>query len=329
MQTVGEILKNQRKARNISLKQVFQFTKLSPQYVKCIENDNYNPLPEGPYVEGYLSTYAQFLEIDANEIIEQYRYQNRDRRVSHIQDEPIKVQPKKKRVLSKKSWSLLVFFALIFTALSFFSILWHRNETPQGVSKPQKGVEKGVKTASSLTVENDSAPIKPKQDQIAPGDGPDLLKATERVHPQPPADPAPETDPKQPVTELVVVTAGPEDETEYVRSQAEAGIEILQTNACTSVEGRNPVGAGDSFPWSIPKIYIWNKLKIANPPVLIRHIYYFENRKVSEIELTIPASMWRTWSFKTIANEKLVGSWRIDITAENGNVLTSVAFQIH
>jgi len=329
MQTVGEILKNQRKAQNISLKQVFQFTKLSPQYVKCIENDDYVPLPEGPYVEGYLSAYAQFLEIDANEIIEQYRNQNRDRRVSHIQDESITVEPNKKRVLSKKSWALLVFFALILTALGFLSMLWHRNETPQGVSKPQKGVEKGVKTASSLPIKNDSAPIKPKQDPIAPGDGPDLHKATERVPPQPPADPAPETGPKQPATEPLKVTAGTEDETEYVRPQAEAGIEILQTNVCTSVEGRIPVGAGDTFPWSVPKIYIWNKLKCANPPVLIRHIYYFENRKVSEIELTIRASLWRTWSFKTIANEKLVGSWRVDVTAESGNVLTSVAFQIH
>ena len=209
------------------------------------------------------------------------------------------------------------------TPIQYNANRWRNSE------KSTRGPKHQPKAGFSTTIENYSAPIKFKKDQIAPSDEPDFLKTTERVPPQPPNDPVPETDPKQPVTESVVVMAGPEDETEYVRSQAEAGIEILQTNACTRIEDRNPVGAGDSFPWSIPKIYIWNKLKSANPPVLIRHIYFFENRKVSEIELTIRASMWRTWSFKTIANEKLVGSWRIDITTENGTVLSSVAFQIH
>ena len=121
MQTVGEILRNQRKARNISLKQIFQYTKLPPQYVKCIENDDNDPLPKGPYVEGYLSIYAQFLEIDADKIVEQYRSQNRDRGLSLLQDESIEVEPKKRRVLSKKSWFWLVFYYLDFVGIPSYS----------------------------------------------------------------------------------------------------------------------------------------------------------------------------------------------------------------
>ncbi|MFZ0134191.1 MAG: DUF2914 domain-containing protein [Desulfobacterales bacterium] len=72
MQTVGTYLKREREAKNISLGEVAQLTKISQFYLDFLEKDDYEKLPQGPYIKGYISSYARLIGSSADEALKLY-----------------------------------------------------------------------------------------------------------------------------------------------------------------------------------------------------------------------------------------------------------------
>ena len=72
MQTVGNYLRQEREAKNISLGEVAQLTKISEFYLDFLEKDDYEKLPQGPYIKGYISSYARLIGSNADEAIKLY-----------------------------------------------------------------------------------------------------------------------------------------------------------------------------------------------------------------------------------------------------------------
>ena len=72
MQTVGNYLRQEREAKNISLGEVAQLTKISKFYLDFIEKDDYEKLPQGPYIKGFISSYARLIGSNADEAIKLY-----------------------------------------------------------------------------------------------------------------------------------------------------------------------------------------------------------------------------------------------------------------
>ena len=72
METVGDYLKKQREAKNISLRKVSNLTKISEFYLDCLEKGDYEKLPQGPYIKGYISSYATLIGGNAEEALQLY-----------------------------------------------------------------------------------------------------------------------------------------------------------------------------------------------------------------------------------------------------------------
>ena len=72
MQTVGNYLRQEREAKNISLGEVAQLTKISEFYLDFLEKDDYEKLPQGPYIKGYISSYARLIGSNADQAIKLY-----------------------------------------------------------------------------------------------------------------------------------------------------------------------------------------------------------------------------------------------------------------
>lgn len=77
MNTVGIYLKNKREANNISLMEVARLTKISPVYLKHIEKNDFEKIPQGPYIKGYISSYSNAVGCDADKLISLYESENR------------------------------------------------------------------------------------------------------------------------------------------------------------------------------------------------------------------------------------------------------------
>lgn len=69
MATLGEILRDARETRDISLPQAERDTKIRQKYISALEDDNLALLPGPTYARGFLRNYASYLGIDPQEAL--------------------------------------------------------------------------------------------------------------------------------------------------------------------------------------------------------------------------------------------------------------------
>jgi cytoskeleton protein RodZ len=70
---IGQTLRQARIARGLELSDVEQETKIRAKYLAAIEDERWEVLPGDPYNRGFLVSYAQFLELDDEALVDEYR----------------------------------------------------------------------------------------------------------------------------------------------------------------------------------------------------------------------------------------------------------------
>lgn len=70
---VGTILRTARSRRKIELSEVEAATRIRLRYLNAIENEEWDILPGGVYTRGFIRTYASFLGLDGERLVEEYR----------------------------------------------------------------------------------------------------------------------------------------------------------------------------------------------------------------------------------------------------------------
>ena len=72
MGTLGRYLHDARVARGIDLREAAQQTRISSQYLRALEEENFKKLPGDVFVRGFLKNYARFLRLDEAEAMRLY-----------------------------------------------------------------------------------------------------------------------------------------------------------------------------------------------------------------------------------------------------------------
>ncbi len=70
---VGTILHRARDRRQIDLSEAEAATRIRLRYLSAIENEEWDVLPGGVYTRGFIRTYASFLGLDGERLVEDYR----------------------------------------------------------------------------------------------------------------------------------------------------------------------------------------------------------------------------------------------------------------
>jgi cytoskeleton protein RodZ len=70
---VGTFLHQARNRRQIELSEVEAATRIRLRYLSAIENEEWDVLPGGVYTRGFIRTYASFLGLDGERLVEDYR----------------------------------------------------------------------------------------------------------------------------------------------------------------------------------------------------------------------------------------------------------------
>jgi cytoskeletal protein RodZ len=70
--TIGEKLKEARHKKGLSLKEIQAELKIRTAYLEAMENDRFEDIPGETYRRAFLRTYASYLGLDADEIVEEY-----------------------------------------------------------------------------------------------------------------------------------------------------------------------------------------------------------------------------------------------------------------
>ncbi len=73
MKTVGQILKEERAKKNLTLEEIEQATKIRKKILQSLENGDWKSLPSTTFVKGLIKNYGRYLGLDQNELIAFYR----------------------------------------------------------------------------------------------------------------------------------------------------------------------------------------------------------------------------------------------------------------
>jgi transcriptional regulator with XRE-family HTH domain len=450
METVGAYLKKERESKNISLGEVSRLTKISESYLECIEKDQLEKLPQGPYVKGYIASYSRLIGGNVDQAIKLYEALNKKKiqneaaqpeiakhDVGNSLPEKAKTNEQKKSsgslfgktkmllntvaspVAAKatsfkaagvsikkigssiqksgnwfdivasffkkiaKSWSwlyallaLLGTGILVLAGIGFFHLFIY-NPNPLSVAElqhvqdkqspplPATGAEKSVLPSTSTDVSSRAEQLKghdgsaksaetsnpfEAQKQSSPlASDPDAVRRHTKSKSQgstavsKPAkqtgtllsdssstakDPvlSPSTDVKAIPTlpdQGQITTGQPEEST-----TTDAVLKVLRASVCSEIKNRMPVGVDTAFPVSTQRIFVWNEIEARQVPSKIRHIYYLDGRKISDVSLDVRSAYWRTWSAKGLSDDRYRGEWRVDIATASGKVLRRLYFVV-
>jgi transcriptional regulator with XRE-family HTH domain len=462
METVGDYLKKEREAKNISLRKVSRLTKISEHYLEYLEKDDYEKLPQGPYITGYISSYARLIGGNADEALKLYASRRektddaeelspkkskdngkqgaisssikkitllknkRENQHAHAQQEKPQENGRQasttvltekmgasshadgssfrtiissllqstaasinksvsslsrvtfssksisfslkrtvtklnilKWLFDKRTWlfgslTLLISGILILAGFGFYHLFIYQKNPPVLADRHVLQNKGSQTTLAADTAENkalylprdasarskDLSPMtsNPTKTVSSPTSGakdsgtasPSLAR-TEDSAAAAPSSLVPSLSDRIAPTKT---TSGPRHDTIRLDSPTpealpgDLNLEVIKATVGSDVKDRMPAGVSNYFSWSTNRVYVWSLIQCKNPPSSIRHIYYFQGEKLSDVHLNVQSPRWRTWSYIPLSNKRYIGPWRIDITSAEGKVLRSLNFEV-
>lgn len=69
---LGDILREEREKKGLTIKDVEQGTSIRGLYIEAIEKGEYDVLPGEVYLKGFIRSYADYLKLDAAEMLQKY-----------------------------------------------------------------------------------------------------------------------------------------------------------------------------------------------------------------------------------------------------------------
>ncbi len=132
----GERLRRAREEKGLSQEEACKHLRLSSSYMRALEEDDYDRLPEAPFIKGYLRNYARFLGLPAEEVARQFQQRVDEMR----QDEREREQAALEETPSRREWrlpALAILLVVLLVAVGWW--LWPRDP----VSAPAPAADEG------------------------------------------------------------------------------------------------------------------------------------------------------------------------------------------
>lgn len=110
-------------------------------------------------------------------------------------------------------------------------------------------------------------------------------------------------------------------------AQERASITVPEIAICSSVENKQPVGIDSVFTADVSKLYCYTGVTCQAEQGEISHVWFYQDKQMSKIDLKVKGKTFHTWSTKTIL-PSWKGDWRVEIHDPAGNVLAKVSFKV-
>jgi cytoskeletal protein RodZ len=127
---IGTSLREARARRKLSYDQVEAETKVRAKYIRALEDEEFDVLPSGTYVKGFLRTYADYLGLDGQLYVDEYNSRHGD---LHPEDQLFRrrERPAPQR-RPQSSNAVLVGLAGIVAVAVLFFVAWKWGATTPG-----------------------------------------------------------------------------------------------------------------------------------------------------------------------------------------------------
>lgn len=133
-QILGDVLANARRKKHLEIEDISSSLCIKPIYIEALEKGHYYVFPARAYTVGFLRTYAQFLKLDTEEILQLF-YQE----TSDTKEEPMDmlVIEKKMALPSKKTLAIVTGLFIAFYVIWYLIAKTYSPQTLIEESLPQ------------------------------------------------------------------------------------------------------------------------------------------------------------------------------------------------
>ena len=116
--SIGEVLRSARESRGWNLIDVQRMTKIQAKYLQALEYNDFEYIPDNNYIESFLVTYADALELDSAVLLDAYKKNSLVIYYEEGEEEELSTELKRRYKLRKKNKkdSFLPLFYLLLTA---------------------------------------------------------------------------------------------------------------------------------------------------------------------------------------------------------------------
>lgn len=199
---VGDLLRQAREARQLTLEQIHNQTKISVRYLAAIEEGRFDELPGEVYLKGFLRSYAEAVGLNPEAILAEYKQRKAEREAIMKQEETQvgrgqKGATPKVQVTRVQLSAVVVALVLIISGLvsslliSYFGSGGHGtsreaevavHETAEPAAEEREGAPEGTEPLPSETAPGASQPAFPETGSV-----PGASRALPSVTPTPSA----------------------------------------------------------------------------------------------------------------------------------------------
>ncbi|HFI0397924.1 cytoskeleton protein RodZ [Streptococcus parasuis] len=116
--SIGEVLRSARESRGWNLIDVQRMTKIQAKYLQALEYNDFEYIPDSNYIESFLVTYADVLELDSAVLLDAYKKNSLVIYYEEGEEEELSTELKRRYKLRKKNKkdSFLPLFYLLLAA---------------------------------------------------------------------------------------------------------------------------------------------------------------------------------------------------------------------
>ena len=308
MPSFGEMLRQERKARNIRVRDIAESTKISTFYLRDLEANNFSQLPGTVFNKGYVRAYAEFLGIDAGPLISAYEKEVRAQSASPEGQEQVMAPV---RSGSRIRSLALVASVTVILALGAVALAgWFQRDDPVGtLPDPRTRQRASVSTVAQPPVEvaeaaglNSALPALPEED---------TTPRQSRLS-QAPQQPAPEA-PPAPAPTLTEPVAGPA-----------SNLSVTEYATGGGIQNHRLLEEGDKFTEGA-RVYFWTRVVGAEPGQDFRHVWIRDGAVISSIDLKLGSANWRAHTYKTMYPGS-AGEWTVEARDGQDRLLARKSF---
>lgn len=115
LDTLGNLIKEARKARNLTVEKLSELTKIKLANLEAMEEDRFEQIAAPTYAKGFLKIVARALDLNEAELLKLYeqRYPQKPKQVIFITENPTARKPRPKKGNRKIVYSLAVLSAFL------------------------------------------------------------------------------------------------------------------------------------------------------------------------------------------------------------------------
>jgi len=159
MSTVGEQLRQAREAKNLTVYQVAEITKIRTDHLRALDEGNYDVFSAPVYIRGFVRTYATVIKLDVPKIMEALG-QELAKSARHHEPPPLGKQSRSildivMFQLSRVNWRIMLpvlgIALLLFCGLFAYKI-WNKQKTKDPLAGIGPGIYQPAKKNSGETL---------------------------------------------------------------------------------------------------------------------------------------------------------------------------------